>query len=121
MSRPGSERPTIKTTGTYDLVATQLLTGPTRPTDGVQISMTGDDLVIDLFRSSGRMLNAGAPVRVPALPRTTWAMTILRIEAKRDQHVRRALEASLAKDELRRQLEPRTIRRNNCGVVVEVR
>ena len=79
-----------------------------------------DDLTIDAFRSSGRLLNRGVEVRPPALPTTTWGLTLLRIEAKRDPHVRRALEASIAKDELGRQLKPQVLRRD-CGVIIEVR
>jgi len=83
--------------------------------------VTRDDMLIDTFRSSGRLLAQGVSVRVPELPRTRWGTTLLRCEAKRDPHVRRALEASVAEDELTRQLAPRTIRRDGCGVVIEVR
>lgn len=77
-------------------------------------------MVIDAFRSSGRLLNRGVEVRAPALPRTTRAMTILRIEAKRDPHVRKAYDAAVAKDELKRQLQPQILRRD-CGEILEVR
>lgn len=82
--------------------------------------MSRDDLVIDLFRSSGRLLNHGASVRVPELPRSTWGTTLLRIEAKRDPHVRRAYQAALDRAERTRQLEPQIIRRN-CGTILDVR
>ena len=79
-----------------------------------------DDLLVDLFRSSGRLLNRGVPVRVPALPTTTWGLKLLRIEAGRDQDVRRALEAAVAKGEVKRQLQPQVLRRD-CGTILEVR
>ena len=66
--------------------------------------VTRDDMVIDAFRSSGRLLNCGVEVRVPALPRTTWAMTILRIEAKRDRDVRKAYDAVSRSGAMRRRL-----------------
>jgi len=78
-----------------------------------------DDTLVDLFRSSGRLLNAGAPVRVPALPTTTWAMTLLRCEAKHDRNVRAAFDAAVATDELKRQLQPQVLRRD-CGEILRV-
>ena len=37
LARPGSERPTTTTTGTYSMVARKLSTGPARPADGETI------------------------------------------------------------------------------------
>jgi hypothetical protein len=36
-ARPGSERPTTTTTGTYSMVARKLAPGPARPAEGEQI------------------------------------------------------------------------------------
>jgi hypothetical protein len=79
-----------------------------------------DDLLVDLFRSSGALLLRGIEVRVPALPRTTSAMTILRVEAKADPAVRKAYEAAVAQAERVRQLKPQVLRRS-CGEILEVR
>jgi hypothetical protein len=89
--------------------------------------MRRDDLTVDLFRSCGRLLHRGASVRVPELPRSKRSLTVLKLEAKRDQHVRLAYQASqsarpasLRRAEKARQLKPQVLRRN-CGTILDVR
>jgi hypothetical protein len=85
--------------------------------------VTRDDYVIDLFRSCGRSLRGGTPVRAPQLPRTRRTRMMLQLEADRDQDVRVAYGAALdqaAQTEQARQLEPRVLRRA-CGTILEIR
>jgi hypothetical protein len=87
-----------------------------------------DALTVDLFRSSGRLLNRGVEVRPPALPRSTSGRSLLRLQAGRDQNVRRAYEAALAQAALAqaaqaertRPVEHRILRRA-CGEILQVR
>jgi hypothetical protein len=82
--------------------------------------MTSDDLVIDMFRSAGAMLQRGIPVRAPTLPRFAHSRALLEREARRDPRVRKAYEAAVAKDEKARQLRPQVLMRA-CGEILQVR
>jgi hypothetical protein len=65
----------------------------------------------------------GVEVRPPSLPRSRWLHTVLKAEAKRDPHVRKAYEAAVAqaaKTERARQLRPQVLRRA-CGTILDVR
>ena len=85
--------------------------------------MTRDELTVDLFRSCGRSLRRGTPVRVPSLPSSKRSLTVLRLEAGRDAAVRFACETALARaaeTERARQVEPQVLRRA-CGLILEIR
>jgi hypothetical protein len=84
--------------------------------------MTRDDLVIDMFRSSGSILLRGVSVRPPARPRSRRLRTVLKLEARRDPRVREAYEAAVARATERervRQLRPQVLRRS-CGQILDI-
>lgn len=78
-----------------------------------------EDKLVEEFRLAGRLLALGIRM-TPRLPRSQQAMQTLKREAVRDENIRRALEASVAKAERTRQLEPQTIRRRNSGTVLGI-
>jgi hypothetical protein len=82
--------------------------------------VTRDDALVEEFRLAGRLMALGLRTAPPRLPHTPHAMQAVKREAARDPRIRRALEASIAKDEKARQLRPQVLRRD-CGEILDVR
>jgi hypothetical protein len=81
--------------------------------------MNRDDLLLDLWRSTGASMISRVKTRPPRLPRSWRTCTVLKLEAKRDRRVRTAYQVAIAAEQARR-LRPQVLTRA-CGTILDVR